>query len=86
MIQVKICKDEIELNEWLEEYSETYLIRDIKFGYCGTNSWTHERYMIIYEKPSDYTEMPPLQDLLDEYYQQRMEEINTQKEWLDRNV
>ena len=49
MIQVKICRDEIELNEWLEEYSETYLIRDIKFGYCGTNSWTHERYMIIYE-------------------------------------
>lgn len=49
MIQVKICRDEIELNEWLEEYSETYLIRDIKFGYCGTNSWTHERYMVIYE-------------------------------------
>ena len=49
MIQVKICKDEIELNEWLEEYSETYLIRDIKFGYCGTNSWTYERYMVIYE-------------------------------------
>ena len=51
MIQVKICRDESELNEWLEEYSETYLIRDIKFGYCGTSSWTHERYMVIYEKP-----------------------------------
>ena len=79
MIQVKICRDEIELNEWLEEYSETYLIRDIKFGYCGTNSWTHERYMVIYEKPSDYTDVPPLQDLLDEYYKHR-------KDWLDKNV
>lgn len=79
MIQVKICPDERKLNEWLKEYSETYVIRDIKFGYCGTNSWTHERYMVIYEKPSDYTEMPPLQDLLDEYYKQR-------KEWLDKDV
>lgn len=77
MIQVKICRDEIELKEWLEEYSETYLIRDIKFGYCGTSSWTHEKFMVIYEKSSD--EMPPLQDLLDEYYKQR-------KDWLDKNV
>lgn len=86
MIQVQICRDESELNAWLAEHSETCAIRDIKFGYCGTNSWTHERYMVIYEKPSNYTEMPPLQDLLDEYYQQRMEEINTRKEWLDKDV
>lgn len=59
MIQVKICTDEIELNQWLAEHSETYVIRDIKFGYCGTNSWTHERYMIIYETMPEIPEGIP---------------------------
>ena len=59
MIQVKICRDESELNGWLEEYSETCVIRDIKFGYCGTSSWTHERYMVIYETMPEIPEGLP---------------------------
>lgn len=50
MVQIKICNNEQEVNNWLEEYSEQYEIIDIKFGYCGTSSWTHTKYMIIYEK------------------------------------
>ena len=50
MIQIKVCNDEQEVNNWLEKYSEQYEIIDIKFGYCATNSWTHMKYIIIYEK------------------------------------
>ena len=77
MLQVKTFSSEYDLNDWLEEHQNEYAVRDIKFGYCGTSSWTHEKFMVIYEKPSD--EMPPLQDLLDEYKKQR-------KDWLDKDV
>lgn len=50
MVQIKICDNVQDANNWLEEYSEQYEIIDIKFGYCGTSSWTHTKYMIIYEK------------------------------------
>ena len=50
MIQIKVCNNEKEVNNWLGEYSEQYEIIDIKFGHCGANGWTNTKYMIIYKK------------------------------------
>lgn len=49
LTQIEIFTDQTELNEWLELHSEEYLIKDIKFGYCGTESFVHTKFMVIYE-------------------------------------
>lgn len=50
MVQIKVCNNEQDVNNWLEKYSEQYEIIDIKFGYTATNSCLHTKYVIIYEK------------------------------------
>lgn len=49
MTQVDQFNNIGSLNDWLEEHQNDYIIKDIKFGYCGTNTCTHERYLVIYE-------------------------------------